>query len=334
MPAVAETRRPPQGGLAVAADPDRRVRLLNGLGPTVERLESIELAREGRGTLRPQRLEDADVLVSYRAPPLELRRAERLELLAHPSHADAERDASLREHVDRRERLRRQHRVAVGHDHHARDQAQPRGLGGDERHERQLIEHVALARKGAADRVRILRLDRDGKHQVVGDHDGRETQRLAALDERLQRLGRRRLTAGRQIEPVSHGDTIRYPAHPMDFDFTVGERAFAEEVRGFLRANPPETFAIDGMDAGYGSGANSRAFLRALGAQGWLTMCWPKAHGGREAPMFMKLVLMEELALAGAPFGPLAGVWQTADAVIELGTERLRREVLPAIARG
>jgi len=120
----------------------------------------------------------------------------------------------------------------------------------------------------------------------------------------------------------------------MDFDFTVGERAFAEEVRGFLRANPPETFAIDGMDAGYGSGANSRSFLRALGAQGWLTMCWPKAHGGREAPMFMKLVLMEELALAGAPFGPLAGVWQTADAIIEYGTSRLRREVLPAIARG
>jgi alkylation response protein AidB-like acyl-CoA dehydrogenase len=120
----------------------------------------------------------------------------------------------------------------------------------------------------------------------------------------------------------------------MDFDFTEAERAFADEVRHFLRANPPETFAIDGMDAGYGSGANSRAFMRALGVQGWLGMCWPKTYGGREAPMFMKLVLMEELALAGAPFGPLAGVWQTADAIIAYGTERLRRELLPAIARG
>jgi len=120
----------------------------------------------------------------------------------------------------------------------------------------------------------------------------------------------------------------------MNFDFTAAEQAFAEEVRQFVRANPPDTFPIDGMDAGYGSGANSRAFMRALGAQGWLSMCWPKAFGGRERPMFMKLVLMEELALAGAPFGPLAGVWQTADAIIEIGTERLRREVLPAIARG
>ena len=58
------------------------------------------------------------------------------------------------------------------------------------------------------------------------------------------------------------------------------------------------------------------------------------AFGGAERPMFFKLVLLEELALAGAPFGPLAGIWQTADAIIEYGSERLRAEVLPAIARG
>jgi alkylation response protein AidB-like acyl-CoA dehydrogenase len=120
----------------------------------------------------------------------------------------------------------------------------------------------------------------------------------------------------------------------MDFAFTAEEQAFAEDVRRFLREHPPSGFAHDGMDAGYGSGANSRAFLQALAGEGWLSMCWPKAHGGSERPMFFKLVLMEELALAGAPFGPLAGCWQTADAIIEYGSERLRREVLPAIGRG
>src|SRR2546425_2094867 len=120
----------------------------------------------------------------------------------------------------------------------------------------------------------------------------------------------------------------------MDFALTEPERLFAEEVRRFLGAHPPESFPIDGMDAGYGSGPNSRAFLKALADQGWISMCWPKTYGGREQPIFMKLVLMEELALAGAPFGPLAGVWQTADAIIEFGTEGLRREVLPEIARG
>src|SRR5439155_411826 len=91
---------------------------------------------------------------------------------------------------------------------------------------------------------------------------------------------------------------------------------------------------VHGMDAGCGSGAPSRAFMKALAERGWISMCWPVAHGGQERPMFFKLVLFEELALAGAPFGPLAGSWQTADAIIEYGSERLRREVLPAIARG
>jgi alkylation response protein AidB-like acyl-CoA dehydrogenase len=120
----------------------------------------------------------------------------------------------------------------------------------------------------------------------------------------------------------------------MEFGFTASETAFAEEVRAFLRERPLAQFPLDGMDAGYGSGAHSRAFMQALGARGWIAMCWPEAYGGAAKPMFFKLVLFEELARAGAPFGPLAGMWQTADAIIEYGTERLRREVLPAVARG
>src|SRR5437870_4168402 len=120
----------------------------------------------------------------------------------------------------------------------------------------------------------------------------------------------------------------------MEFALTAEEQAFASEVRGFLRDHPLAQFPLDGMDAGYGSGANSKAFIRALAAQGWISMCWPKAFGGTERPMFFKLVLMEQLALAGAPFGPLPGIWQTADAIIDYGSERLRAEVLPAIARG
>ena len=120
----------------------------------------------------------------------------------------------------------------------------------------------------------------------------------------------------------------------MEFGFTAEEQAFAEEVRRFLGETPPDSFPIDGVDAGYGSGAHSRAFLRALAGRGWISMGWPTMYGGQAQPMFFKLLLLEELALAGAPFGPLAGCWQTADAIIGFGGERLRRELLPAIARG
>jgi hypothetical protein len=120
----------------------------------------------------------------------------------------------------------------------------------------------------------------------------------------------------------------------MEFDFSADEHAFAQEVRRFLAANPVDRFPLDGMDAGYGSGAHSRAFMQALGEHGWISMCWPETFGGHARPMFFKLVLFEELARVGAPFGPLAGCWQTADAIIEYGTARLRAELLPAIARG
>src|SRR5207253_4518372 len=120
----------------------------------------------------------------------------------------------------------------------------------------------------------------------------------------------------------------------MEFGFSAAEQAFAEDVRRFLCDNALDRFPLDGMDAGYGSGAHSRAFMRALAERGWISMCWPEAYGGEARPMFFKPVLFDELALAGAPFGPLAGSWQTADAIIEYGSERLRREVLPAVARG
>jgi alkylation response protein AidB-like acyl-CoA dehydrogenase len=120
----------------------------------------------------------------------------------------------------------------------------------------------------------------------------------------------------------------------MDFGRTDSEQAFAEEVRAFLRAHPPEGFAPDGTDAGYGSGAHSRDFTRALGARGWLSMAWPTEHGGQGRPMGHLLVLLEELAAAGAPFGPLSGCLQVADSIIRNGSETLRREILPRVARG
>lgn len=120
----------------------------------------------------------------------------------------------------------------------------------------------------------------------------------------------------------------------MEFGFSAHEGVFRDEIRRFLAVNPPDRFPVDGMDAGYGSGAHSREFMQALGGRGWISMGWPRAFGGEERPLIYRLILLEELAAAGAPFGPLAGCDQTADAIIRYGSERLRAEVLPRIARG
>jgi len=120
----------------------------------------------------------------------------------------------------------------------------------------------------------------------------------------------------------------------VDFGRSPDEAAFAEEVRAFLRAHPADSFPVDGTDAGYGSGAHSRAFMRALGERGWLSLTWPRAHGGQERPMGFVLVLLEELAAAGAPFGPLSGCLQVSESIIRHGSATLQREILPGVARG
>jgi alkylation response protein AidB-like acyl-CoA dehydrogenase len=120
----------------------------------------------------------------------------------------------------------------------------------------------------------------------------------------------------------------------MEFGFSADEEAFRQEVRQFLRDHPPESFPEDGMDAGYGSGAHSHAFLRQLAERGWLSMTWPREFGGQGRPFMYKLILLEELASAGAPFGPLGGCDQTAEAIMRYGSQRLQQEVLPRIAGG
>ncbi len=120
----------------------------------------------------------------------------------------------------------------------------------------------------------------------------------------------------------------------MEFTFSPEAEAFREEVQAFLREHPPESYPADGMDAGYGSGAHSHDFLKALGDQGWLTMTWPRSFGGEERSMDYKLVMVEELATAGAPFGPLSGCDQTAEAIMRYGSPRLQEELLPRLARG
>ena len=120
----------------------------------------------------------------------------------------------------------------------------------------------------------------------------------------------------------------------MEFGYTDEEQAFRDRVRDFLKRNPPERFPVDGMDGGYGSGAHSRAFLEALGAEGFISLTWPHEQGGAAQPFTLKLVLLEELAAAGAPFGPLSGIDQASDAFMKYGSERLRGELLPRCAHG
>ena len=93
----------------------------------------------------------------------------------------------------------------------------------------------------------------------------------------------------------------------MDFGRSPDEAAFADEVRAFLRAQPPDTFPSDGTDAGYGSGAHSRAFTRAIEERGWLSLTWQRAQGGQTIGL---LGMEERIRLAGGAFEIVSALGQ------------------------
>lgn len=120
----------------------------------------------------------------------------------------------------------------------------------------------------------------------------------------------------------------------MEFGFPESAERLRREVRAFLADRPAEDYPIDAMDGGYGSGAVSHDFMRALGDRGWIGLTWPTEFGGGGRPMIDQLVLTEELALANAPMGPLAGSDQWGWSLIRDANEQLQQHLLPSIAAG
>lgn len=120
----------------------------------------------------------------------------------------------------------------------------------------------------------------------------------------------------------------------MDFSFNAEEEGFRDEVREFLKRNPPENFACEDPDVGWGYGGFSRAFYKKLGEAGYLSLTWPPEYGGRGESLTKALILFEELAYNKAPMAAAQHIMTVRQLIIDNGTERARRELLPRIRNG
>lgn len=131
----------------------------------------------------------------------------------------------------------------------------------------------------------------------------------------------------------------------MDFRFTPEEEEFRNELREFIRKELPPSIKgrytegpsrwIGGKDFAVApTFPEYKEFLKKVGARGWIGMSWPKEYGGGGEKSIMKdFILREEFTWAGAPrMGTAEGI--VGPTVLQYGSEQLKREYVPRIARG
>jgi 3-oxocholest-4-en-26-oyl-CoA dehydrogenase alpha subunit len=124
----------------------------------------------------------------------------------------------------------------------------------------------------------------------------------------------------------------------MDFGFSKEEELFRAEIREFVRDNIPADRPVSMLDEGQTD--EDWAFImsisKKLAQRKWLTISWPKAHGGMEASHMKRLVFDEEVSYWGIP-GTSMGISGTAwvgPSLMIFGTDEQREKYLPPIAKG
>jgi len=118
----------------------------------------------------------------------------------------------------------------------------------------------------------------------------------------------------------------------VDFRDSPEQARLRAEVRAFAASDPAvaaRPFLEDGWIAGF-----DREFSKRLAARGWIGMTWPKRFGGSERSYLDRLIVTEELLLAGAP---VAAHWfgdrQIGPALLAHGNDEQKAELVPRIAR-
>jgi len=111
--------------------------------------------------------------------------------------------------------------------------------------------------------------------------------------------------------------------------FSDEEERFRGEVREFLAD-------WSDLDAYFLQGhrwERVKAFFRAMGERGWLSLTWPVAWGGLAKPISWEYLLWDEVGRARAARNPL-GPGIVAKTILRYGSDAQKREWLPRIRSG
>ncbi|ONM49457.1 acyl-CoA dehydrogenase family protein [Nocardia donostiensis] len=122
----------------------------------------------------------------------------------------------------------------------------------------------------------------------------------------------------------------------MDYDWSEADKAFRDEVRGFLREKlTPELRAAGRLQTSvYSDHEASMQWQRILHERGWAAPGWPIEYGGCDWTLTQHYIFNRELSLAGAPALSPMGIRMVAPAIIAFGTPEQKDFYLPRILTG
>ncbi len=113
--------------------------------------------------------------------------------------------------------------------------------------------------------------------------------------------------------------------------------AFRQEFRAWLDTawSAEERAHVHSSAVSFADRPWNLDFARRLGAAGYTTLTWPRAHGGQERTPLEQLAYVEEILRADAPdLATLVASWIVGPELITHGNPQLQAELLPAIRRG
>jgi len=128
----------------------------------------------------------------------------------------------------------------------------------------------------------------------------------------------------------------------VDFRFSEQEEAFRREVDDFIKKALPENWAEESLywPGGYGTipefeeiNPVVEQFRHRLAEKGWLTISWPKEYGGAERSHIEQAIFYERITYHRAPIADI-GVLISGPTIMRYGSDEMKREWLPRIARG
>ena len=124
----------------------------------------------------------------------------------------------------------------------------------------------------------------------------------------------------------------------MDVCYPVDVESFRREVGAVLAEElPPGWRGIGAIASRPDAERFAAQWRQVLYRRGLLGITWPAEHGGRGLSRLHQVVLVEELARAGLPFGEhtdLFGIKMLGSTLLRWGTDEQRRRFLPRILSG